>query len=134
MKNVQFNQLLYEALETEIGGVQVYENAIQCAVNDDLKEEWQKYLGQTQKHEQIVRGLLEKFGLARRPFFLYVGASDWHKNIEGMLAGFAGARQSGTDAILVWAGKLDEEEKRSVLAMGCPHAGQLASAGRPLRL
>ena len=28
-----------------------------------LKEEWQKYLGQTQKHEQIVRGLFEKFGL-----------------------------------------------------------------------
>ena len=63
MKNEQFNQLLYEALETEIGGVQVYESAIQCAVNDDLKEEWQKYLGQTQKHEQIVRGLFEKFGL-----------------------------------------------------------------------
>jgi rubrerythrin len=63
MKKEQFNQLLYEALETEIGGVQVYENAIQCAVNDDLKEEWQKYLGQTQKHEQIVRGLFEKFGL-----------------------------------------------------------------------
>ncbi|HEX9265166.1 MAG TPA: hypothetical protein VF977_12410 [Candidatus Binatia bacterium] len=63
MKNEQLNHLLYEALETEIGGVQVYENAIQCAVNDELKEEWQKYLGQTQKHEQIVRGLFEKFGL-----------------------------------------------------------------------
>lgn len=63
MKNEQFNQLLYEALETEIGGVQVYENAIQCAINDDLKEEWQEYLDQTQKHEQIVRGLFEKFGL-----------------------------------------------------------------------
>ena len=63
MKNEQFNQLLYEALETEIGGVQVYENAIKCAINDELKEEWQKYLGQTQKHEQIVRGLFEKFGL-----------------------------------------------------------------------
>jgi rubrerythrin len=63
MKNEQLNHLLYEALETEIGGVKVYENAIQCAVNDDLKGEWQKYLGQTQKHEQIVRGVLEKFGL-----------------------------------------------------------------------
>jgi rubrerythrin len=63
MKNEQFSQLLYEALETEIGGVQVYENAIQCAINDDLKEEWQEYLDQTQKHEQIVRGLFEKFGL-----------------------------------------------------------------------
>ena len=63
MKNEQLNHLLDEALETEIGGVQVYENAIQCAVNDELKEERQKYLGQTQKHEQIVRGVLVKFGL-----------------------------------------------------------------------
>src|SRR6266576_5712489 len=63
MKNEQLNHLLDEALETEIGGVQVYENAIQCAVNDELKEEWQKYLGQTQKHGQIVRGVLEKFCL-----------------------------------------------------------------------
>jgi len=63
IKNEQLNHLLDETLKTEIGGVQVYENAIQCAVNDELKGEWQKYLGQTQKHEQIVRGLFEKFGL-----------------------------------------------------------------------
>jgi len=35
MKNEQLNQLLYEVLETEIGGVQVYQNAIECAVNDE---------------------------------------------------------------------------------------------------
>ena len=63
MKNEQLNQLLYEALETEMGGVQVYQNAIKCAVNDELKEEWQKYLEQTQNHEKIVRGVCEKFGL-----------------------------------------------------------------------
>jgi hypothetical protein len=63
MKNEQLNHLLYETLETEIGGVQVYQTAIQSAMNDDLKEEWQKYLSQTQKHEQIVRGLFEQFGL-----------------------------------------------------------------------
>ena len=39
MKNEQLHQLLYEALETEMGGVQVYKMAIQCAVNQDLKEE-----------------------------------------------------------------------------------------------
>jgi len=63
MRNEQLHQLLYEALETEMGGVQVYQNAINCALNDDLKEEWQKYLGQTQNHETIVRGVCEKFGL-----------------------------------------------------------------------
>ena len=63
MKNEQLNQLLYEALETEMGGVQVYKMAIQCAVNQDLKEEWEKYLEQTHKHEQVVRELLGKFSL-----------------------------------------------------------------------
>ena len=63
MKNEQFNQLLYEALETEMGGVQVYKTAIRCAVNKELKEEWEEYLEQTQNHEQIVRELLGKFQL-----------------------------------------------------------------------
>ena len=53
----QVNELLYQALETEIGGVQVYKKAVQCAVNEDLKEEWTKYLEQTQNHERIVREL-----------------------------------------------------------------------------
>jgi ferritin-like metal-binding protein YciE len=63
MKNQQLNQLLYEALETEMGGIQVYEGAIQCATNDELREEWQEYLEQTKKHEQIVRGVFDKMGL-----------------------------------------------------------------------
>jgi len=63
MKNEQLHQLLYEALETEMGGVQVYKMAIQCAVNQDLKEEWEKYLEQTHNHEHVVRELLGKFSL-----------------------------------------------------------------------
>ena len=63
MKNEQLHQLLCEALETEMGGVQVYKMAIQCAVNQDLKEEWEKYLEQTHNHEQVVRELLGKFSL-----------------------------------------------------------------------
>ena len=63
MNNEQLHQLLYEALETEMGGVQVYTTAIRCAVNDELKKEWEEYLEQTQEHEQIVRELLGKFNL-----------------------------------------------------------------------
>jgi rubrerythrin len=63
MKDEQLHQLLYEALETEMGGVQVYKTAIRCAVNEDLKEEWEEYHEQTQKHEQIVRELFGKLGL-----------------------------------------------------------------------
>lgn len=63
MNNEQLHQLLYEAFETEMGGVKVYKTAIRCAINDDLKQEWKEYLGQTEKHEQITRELLNKFKL-----------------------------------------------------------------------
>jgi rubrerythrin len=55
--------LLYEALETEIGGVQVYTHAVRCAQNEELREEWEKYLEQTMRHEEIVREVLETLGM-----------------------------------------------------------------------
>ena len=63
MKKEQIAELLYQALETEKGGVQIYETAVRCAVNKDLKEEWEEYLEQTQHHVEIVEGLFETFGL-----------------------------------------------------------------------
>ena len=63
MKTEQLHELLYQALETEAGGVQVYETAIRCAVNEDLKQEWQHYLEQTRTHEQLLRRLFETMGL-----------------------------------------------------------------------
>lgn len=61
--NEQLENLLYEALETEIGGVQVYTNAVRCAQNEELKEEWEKYLQQTMRHEEILREVMETLGL-----------------------------------------------------------------------
>jgi len=55
--------LLYQALETEKGGVQVYSTALRCAVNKDLREEWNKYLEQTKNHVQIVSAILNELGL-----------------------------------------------------------------------
>ncbi len=55
--------LLYQALETEKGGVQIYTTALRCALNDDLKEEWNKYLEQTKTHVQIVSDLLKGMNL-----------------------------------------------------------------------
>src|SRR5919106_6945700 len=63
MKKEHVNELLFQALETEQGGVRVYQNALQCAVNDELKKEWQEYLEETQRHEQILLGVFEKLGL-----------------------------------------------------------------------
>jgi len=63
MKDEQVRELLYQALETELGGVQVYTTALRCAKNDELKEEWEEYLEQTQQHVQIVQDVLTKLGL-----------------------------------------------------------------------
>ena len=63
MDQEQLANLLCEALETEMGGVQVYKTALRCVVNEDLKEEWENYLEQTQNHVQIVRGIFEKLKL-----------------------------------------------------------------------
>ena len=63
MKDAQVRELLYQALETEIGGVQVYTTAIRCAENEDLKEEWEKYLDQTKNHVTIMEDVLTKLDL-----------------------------------------------------------------------
>jgi hypothetical protein len=55
--------LLYQALETEKGGVQVYVTALRCAVNKDLREEWNKYLEQTKNHVQILSEILNALEL-----------------------------------------------------------------------
>lgn len=59
----QLRELLYQMLETELGGEQVYKTAISCAVNDDLKKEWKEYLEQTRHHQQVVLRLFEHFRL-----------------------------------------------------------------------
>jgi ferritin-like metal-binding protein YciE len=59
----QLEELLYQALETEQGGVKVYETAVRCAQNDDLKKEWGKYLDETRNHEVVMGRVLDAFGL-----------------------------------------------------------------------
>ena len=63
MNQDQLNELMYQALETEIGGQRVYESAIACAQNEDLKEEWTKYLEETRMHETILRETFGRIGL-----------------------------------------------------------------------
>lgn len=56
-------ELLYQALETEMGGIEVYTNALKNVQNDDLRKEWQEYLEQTQRHRQILLDAFESLGL-----------------------------------------------------------------------
>jgi hypothetical protein len=63
MNEPQLQELLYQALETEIGGQAVYEAAIECAQNADLREEWQKYLDETRTHETVLRDVFDRIGM-----------------------------------------------------------------------
>ena len=63
MEQSQVKELLLQSLEHERGGIQVYENAIKCALNDDLKEEWGRYLEQTRNHERILLRVFTELGL-----------------------------------------------------------------------
>jgi rubrerythrin len=63
MNEEQMQELLYQALQVEIGGVEVYQTALRCVQNEDLKEEWEEYLEQTQRHVAIVQEVCAKLGL-----------------------------------------------------------------------
>jgi rubrerythrin len=54
MKQEQVKELVLQALEHERGGIEVYRTALECAVNDDLREEWQEYLQQTETHVEVL--------------------------------------------------------------------------------
>jgi len=61
--NAQVHELLYQALETELGGVNIYETAVRCAVNPDLKKEWGEYLAETRHHVQVLQDVFAKLDL-----------------------------------------------------------------------
>lgn len=63
MNMPRVQELLLQALETEIGGVQVYEAALECATHPELHREWDKYLDQTKNHERILRTVLADLGI-----------------------------------------------------------------------
>lgn len=59
----QVHELVYQALETELGGIQIYRAALQCAVNEDLREEWEEYLDQTEVHVERLQEVCTAMGL-----------------------------------------------------------------------
>jgi rubrerythrin len=63
MEHEQLNELLLQSLEHERGGVKIYEAAVEAAQNEDLREEWQKYLEETRNHVRILEQVFETMGL-----------------------------------------------------------------------
>lgn len=60
---MQVRELLLQALVHERGGTLVYTTALECVVNDDLREEWEEYLEQTARHVDILTGACTAMGL-----------------------------------------------------------------------
>jgi len=60
---MQVRELLLQALVHERGGALIYSTALECAVNDDLREEWETYLEQTIRHVDILTGVCLAMGL-----------------------------------------------------------------------
>lgn len=81
MQMTQLTELLLQSLEHEKGGIQVYETALKCAVNPDLREEWSKYLEQTRKHVRVLNDVFVTLELdpyqetPGRQVVRYMGAS-----------------------------------------------------------
>jgi rubrerythrin len=51
----QLKELLLQSLEHEMGGVKVYEAALKCVQNEELREEWEKYHAETETHVRVLR-------------------------------------------------------------------------------
>jgi rubrerythrin len=63
MNEEQLHELIYQALETEKGGMEIYITALKCVKHGELKQEWERYLEETREHERIVRRLCQAFDL-----------------------------------------------------------------------
>ena len=63
MRFPQLKELLLQSLEHERGGVLVYQTALECVLNDDLREEWEAYLEQTEKHVEVLTTACERLRL-----------------------------------------------------------------------
>ena len=59
----QIRELLLQSLEHELGGVLIYQTALECARNEDLVKEWREYLDQTQHHVEVLTGACVDLGL-----------------------------------------------------------------------
>jgi hypothetical protein len=63
MMSPQLKELLLQSLVHERGGVLIYRTALECVINDDLREEWEKYLEQTEHHVVVLTRVCSVLGL-----------------------------------------------------------------------
>ena len=96
METAQLKELLLQSLEVEMGGVKIYEAAVQVAQNEDLKEEWTKYLAQTKNHVQILERVIGQLGMD--PNEQSPGRKVCHELGESLVSAIETARDAGDPA------------------------------------
>ena len=89
----RLKELLLQALEHERGGVLVYKSALECVQNNDLRDEWEEYLEQTQKHVQVLTDVCESVGLD--PAETTPGCRIVRENGKALVAAIKMAQASG---------------------------------------
>ena len=90
---MQVRELLLQALVHERGGTLVYSTALECAVNDDLREEWEKYLEQTIRHVDVLTGVCLAMGLD--PDEMTPGCQIVHHNGKALVIAMKMAKANG---------------------------------------
>jgi rubrerythrin len=96
MNDENVKELLLQSLETEAGGIQVYEAALECAVNEDLRQEWEEYLDQTREHEQTMLRVVDAFGIS--PTEITPGRTIVKQHGESLVAAIRAAKDAGDAA------------------------------------
>jgi hypothetical protein len=97
IKKEHVEALILEALEHEMGGVLVYGTALECAVNPDLRKEWEEYLEQTREHVEVLERLCDSLGIELstetpgRKVVRHLG--------EGLVQAMTLARETGDEAM-----------------------------------
>ncbi len=63
MNHKEVEELLLQSLEHEMGGEKIYESALGCALNPDLKQEWAKYLEETRSHVTTLKEICKEMSI-----------------------------------------------------------------------
>ncbi len=63
MNHKEVEELLLQSLEHEIGGEKIYESALSCAIDPDLKGEWEKYLEETRSHVTALKEICSEMSI-----------------------------------------------------------------------
>lgn len=63
MNTHKLELLVLEALQTETGGLKVYDKALECVDHAELRAEWRKYRDQTERHREVLLEACAKLGI-----------------------------------------------------------------------